>query len=43
MDRIFMKNSITKEATNELSFAQPQKIYLFETNQEELVDNIELS
>lgn len=31
-----MKNSITKEATNELSFAQPQKIYLFETNQEEL-------
>ena len=31
-----MKNSSTKETANEISFRQPQKIFLFESNQEEL-------
>ena len=31
-----MKNSSTKETANEISVRQPQKIFLFESNQEEL-------
>ena len=36
VERIFMKNSYTKETTDIPTYTQPQKIYLFESNQEEL-------
>ncbi|MCM3360286.1 GIY-YIG nuclease family protein [Psychrobacillus sp. MER TA 171] len=36
VERIFMKNSYTKETTDIPTYTQPQKIYLFDSNQEEL-------
>lgn len=42
VERILMKNSFIKETANESSYAQPQKIYLFESNQEELESVLKL-